>query len=125
MGKGRFVGTRVVRKRYLVKLTPVNYKRLGPNTLNVLVHVHDNPNTKPATSKATDLRAANSGNAAKIKGSYVYSIKTRKNTKAEIQKLKKLSGAQRKARRKRKSANLTKIVTNSNPANLTIGKRMT
>jgi len=120
----RAVGFKYVRKTtvYLARMVA------KPRKIMVKVAIVGKP-FKKGDRKVTDQRKSDIANvpwnAIKVKGSYVHSIETKKLTEADKAKLKKLSGAELKARRKKLNAELKKLMASDNPAELkNIGRRI-
>lgn len=108
---------KIVRKKVLVRRTPIRGSR------KILVKVKG-VRISSSVPNARQQRLNGEVNVSKIKGSYVYSIKERKLTKAERQKLRKLTVSQRKARKERIYAKIDALLKANNPLNLKIGKRV-
>lgn len=111
---------RRVKRKFLVKLVPIR-KKGSKKSKRILVDVKSTgkPFNKSKSTKVTDQRKGSiedaPWNAVKVKGSYVYDIKKVKYPKSQQ---KKLSLAQRRARRRKKYAALEKKLKSKNPAKL-------
>jgi len=121
MGK-KFIGmkTRRVKIISIVKRSPVK----GRNKMSVNLKHVGKPIKSLTTEKASVLRSKGYWNAMVTKGSFVWSVKKVKLTKAQRKALKKLTPAQRRARRRKKYKKLEETISSPNPANVEIGKRI-
>jgi len=119
------VGIRKKRVKVISLVALVSKKR------KILVQVKDTgkPFDKTKSSKVSDQRKGNiedvPWNAVKVKGSYVRSIRQIAPTAASKAKLKNMSVAQRRVRRRRLNAKLFKRIASDNPGNFkNIGTRV-